>query len=82
MPTSYLITKADGEQEVFDAGKLEQSLELAGASSTVRAMITAHLLRELRPGMHTEDIYQRAYDLLQQHERIPVAARYSIKRAT
>ncbi len=81
MPHSFLITKADGEQEPFDAGKLEQSLALSGASSTVRAMIAAELLKELRPGMHTEAIYERAFALLKKHEKTPVAARYSIKRA-
>lgn len=81
MPAAHLITKADGEQEAFDAGKLEHSLELAGASSTVRAMITGQLLKELRPNMHTDDIYSRAYEMLQKHEQTPVAARYSIKRA-
>jgi hypothetical protein len=48
-----LITKADGEQEVFSAAKLEHSLALAGASSTMRARITAHMMRELRPGITT-----------------------------
>jgi hypothetical protein len=76
-----LITKADGEQEVFDAAKLEASLEQAGASSTTRARITAHILKELHPGITTEDIYRRAFDILRKEERVPVAARYSIKRA-
>lgn len=76
-----LIQKADGELEPFDPGKLEHSLELAGASSTVRAKILAHVLKELRPQMRTEEIYSRAFNLLREHEILPVAARYSIKRA-
>ncbi|MEK7133894.1 MAG: restriction endonuclease [Patescibacteria group bacterium] len=78
---SILITKADGEQEAFDPAKLEHSLQLAGASSTMRARVLAHVMRELRPGMMTEDIYRHAFDILRREEVTPVAARYSIKRA-
>ena len=76
-----LVTKADGEQERFDPAKLEHSLELAGASSTTRARVLAHMLHELRPGMLTEDIYRHAFDILKKEEATPVAARYSVKRA-
>ena len=37
-------------------------------------------LQELKPGMTTEDIYKRAFELLHSQEH-PIAARYSIKRA-
>jgi hypothetical protein len=76
-----LITKADGEQELFDPVKLERSLSHAGASSTVRARVLSQVLHELRPLMTTEDIYHRAFQLLKHEEEVPVAARYSIKRA-
>ena len=76
-----LITKADGEQEPFDPAKLEHSLQLAGASSTMRARVLAHVMHELRPGIMTEDIYRHAFDILRRDEETPVAARYSIKRA-
>lgn len=78
---SHLITKADGEKESFDPAKLEHSLALAGASTTVRARILAHVLHELRPHATTEDIYRHAFEILQKEEKVPVAARYSIKRA-
>lgn len=77
----FLITKADGEKEPFDAVKLEHSLAHAGASSTTRARIVAHIMHELHPNIMTEDIYRHAFQLLQEHEQAPVAARYSIKRA-
>lgn len=76
-----LITKADGEKEPFDAAKLEQSLDRAGTSPTIRARVVDHVIRELREGMHTEDIYRRAFELLRREEMMPVAARYSMKRA-
>jgi hypothetical protein len=75
------VTKADGEEESFDAGKLERSLELAGASSTMRARIAAHIMRELHPGITTEEIYRHAFEILRKEEQTPVAARYSVKRA-
>lgn len=79
--SGVLITKADGEQEPFDAAKLEESLEHAGASSTMRARIAARIMHELRPGITTEEIYRHAFDMLQKEEATPVAARYSVKRA-
>lgn len=79
--SQVLITKADGEQEPFDPVKLEHSLERAGASSTIRAKITERIFEELKPGMHTSDIYHHAFEMLQHDEPHPVAARYSMKRA-
>ncbi len=76
-----LVTKADGEQEVFDPAKLERSLALSGASTTMRARVLAHVLKELKSGMMTEEIYRHAFEMLRRDETVPVAARYSIKRA-
>ncbi len=75
------ITKADGERELFDPGKLEHSLQHAGASSTMRARVLSHVMNELKPGMMTEEIYRHAFDILRREEAVPVAARYSMKRA-
>lgn len=79
--THTLITKADGEQEPFDPSKLEHSLQLAGASSTVRARILAEIMRTLKKEMTTEQIYHHAFEMLKKEAAVPVAARYSIKRA-
>ncbi|PIR83584.1 ATPase [Candidatus Kaiserbacteria bacterium CG10_big_fil_rev_8_21_14_0_10_51_14] len=76
-----LITKADGEQEPFNPAKLEHSLALAGASTTMRARVLAHVMKELKPNMMTEEIYRHAFEILRREEAPPVAARYSIKRA-
>lgn len=81
MGQGILVTKADGEQEPFDPGKLETSLSHAGASSPVRDKITSQILQELRPGMTTEEIYRHAFNMLRREEEQPVAARYSVKRA-
>jgi hypothetical protein len=76
-----MIKKADGLLELFDAAKIERSLAHAGASSTARARVIAHILHELHDGMTTEQIYRRAFDMLKKEEAAPVAARYSVKRA-
>ena len=81
MPSGVLITKADGEQEPFEPPKLLQSLERAGASAPMRDRVVSRVLQELRDGMTTEEIYQRAFEMLRREEEQPVAARYSIKRA-
>jgi hypothetical protein len=78
---SVLVTKADGGTEDFDPAKLEHSLELAGASSTVRARVLSGIMRELQPSTSSEDIYRRAFEILKKEEQLPVAARYSVKRA-
>jgi hypothetical protein len=75
------ITKADGERELFDPHKLDQSLARAGAHTDARAHIIAHVSRELKDGMRTEDIYAHAFDILRKKGAPAVAARYSIKRA-
>jgi hypothetical protein len=78
---SMLVTKADGSAEQFDPAKLEHSLELAGASSTVRARILAVIMHELQPMTSSDQIYSRAFEILRKDENLPVAARYSVKRA-
>lgn len=80
-PSGILITKADGEQEYFDPSKLDTSLSLAGATPPVRERVLRQVMRELKPGMTTEEIYRHAFEILRTEERTPVAARYSIKRA-
>lgn len=80
IPRIY-VTKADGDKELFDPSKLELSLEKAGASSTMRAKITAAAIHKMTPTSTTEDIYRLAFDILKRDEPAPIAARYSIKRA-
>lgn len=81
MLSDVLITKADGEQELFDSSKLDSSLSRSGASEEARARIISRVLQELRSGMTTEEIYRHAFEMLRREEETPIAARYSIKRA-
>jgi len=75
------IVKADGEEEAFDPLKLEESLKRAGATSLARKSIVDRIVRELKDGMTTSEIYRHAFEHLRKEEELPVAARYSIKRA-
>lgn len=77
---NILVTKENGEQEVFDPGKLIHSLQRAGAKDKVIDEVVAEVRRDLRSGMGTSAIYKKAFALLRRKER-HVAARYSLKRA-
>jgi hypothetical protein len=74
------ITKADGSQEAFDIRKLEYSLRRAGAHKDEIPQIVSDVSRTLVDGARTQDIYQRAFQLLRETE-LPVAAKYSLRRA-
>ncbi len=75
-----LITKAGGDQELFDPGKLIFSLQRSGAKDKVINEVVSAVSRQIRSGMPTSEIYKKAFDLLRRIEK-PVAARYSLKRA-
>jgi Holliday junction resolvase len=75
-----LIEKASGEREVFSSDKLRRSLEKAGASPTIIDKITDHVLKELKNGDKTSDIYKHAFLILSENER-PTAGRYHLKQA-
>jgi hypothetical protein len=75
------ITKADGERELFDPHKLEHSLQRAGAGPEARQHVLRVIGNELKDGMHTEQIYGRAFKILREGSAPAVAARYSVKRA-
>lgn len=77
---AILITKASGETEPFSEAKLRRSLERATTSPTAIEKIVAHIRSELKPGMHTGQIYRHAFSLLRTSER-PAAGRYALKRA-
>ena len=80
MKEEIIITKANGEQEVFDAEKLRGSLLKAGTAENIADSIIQHIENELTDGMSTREIYKHAFSLLDEHDR-PVAANYSLRRA-
>ena len=74
------VVKASGQRELFDHGKLEQSLKRAGASSKAVKDILDHITVHLTQDITTHEIYKHAFELLHKTEE-PVALKYSLKRA-
>lgn len=74
------ITKADGSKELFEEGKLIESLKRVGGTDEMIDRIVEAVGKEIRDGMTTADIYSRAFKLLH-HEARPVAVKYSLRRA-
>jgi hypothetical protein len=77
---STLVTKADGSTEYFKVEKLRRSLRRAGAAPDEVNQIVADVTKTLQNGVNTQEIYRQAFTLLRQ-SRMPVAARYSLRRA-
>lgn len=74
------VTKADGSLEFFKVEKLRRSLRRAGATPVEVQDIVTTVTAELYDGVHTQEIYRRAFALLRQTEA-GAAARYSLRRA-
>lgn len=80
MSKKIYIIKANGEKEVFNSRKLNDSLERSGVGSEMIKKIIEKVESELTDGMTTKQIYKKAYSMLVKKERI-TAARYSVRRA-
>lgn len=80
MQSSISIVKANGQVEQFDKLKLTASLMRAGADESTAESIAEHLIKELREGMSTSEIYKHAHFLLKKEYK-PAALRYSLRRA-
>jgi hypothetical protein len=74
------IFKADGTSEEFKSRKLSISLKKAGANPTEIDSIVKEIERSLTEGMKTQEIYQKAFQLLRESND-PIAAKYSVRRA-
>lgn len=74
------VTKATGEQVVFDPEKLLRSLRRAGAGRERAEAIVREVTAQLRPGMTTKKIFRTAHKMLRK-ETPHTAARYSLKQA-
>jgi hypothetical protein len=75
-----LITKADGSTEYFKVEKLRRSLRRAGAAPDEVNAIVTQITKQLYDGIKTQEIYRRAFTLLRA-SHLPIAARYSLRRA-
>ncbi|MBI2967258.1 MAG: restriction endonuclease [Bacteroidetes bacterium] len=76
-----IIIKSSGENVPFDPGKFRRSLERVGAASGTVEEIFVRLEPELREGITTKRLYQKAFNLLKTLATPPLAAKYKIKNA-
>lgn len=74
------VTKASGEQELFDESKLRKSLQGAGASDALIDMITKSVSKRLVDGITTQKIYKEAFRQLRAESQ-RVAGRYKLKES-
>lgn len=74
------VTKFGGEKEVWDPRKVERSLRAAHASDEVIGEVMKDLDSEIFDGIHTKELYKKAFTILRKISR-PVAARYSLRNA-
>lgn len=74
------ITKASGEEQYFNVQKLINSLSNAGASTEIIEQIVKKTIKSLYPGISTNTIYNKAFELLKELS-LPLAGRYKLKKA-
>jgi len=79
MPEFYVI-KENGEKEIFDYKKLENSLKKIGTSDELVEEVISEVSKSAHDGITTHEIYKKAYSILHKKHR-PVAIRYSLKKA-
>jgi hypothetical protein len=75
------IVKGSGEREIFSEKKLVSSLLRSGSSLAIAEHIVDEIKRLLHDGMHTSEIYKRAFQMLRKQESFPVAYRYNLRNA-
>lgn len=75
------IVKANGEREIFDREKLENSLRKAGASSLSIKSVLGVVNENLTDNMTTAEIYRSAFQVLKDIEGTDTSVKYSVRRA-
>ena len=80
MKSNIRVTKASGEQELFDEHKLRRSLRSAGAHGDTVDRIVESIHQLLHDGISTQKIYREAFDLLKEDSK-RLAGRYKLKDA-
>ncbi len=78
----FYIINANGEKELFDYRKLENSLRKVNASNDLISQIVSEISVDAggKETITTQDIYRKAFSILRKKQR-PIAARYSLKKA-
>lgn len=79
-PKTTTITKANGDRVEFSPNKVITSLRRAGASEDMIHEVLVTISQELYPGISTKEIYNLAFRLLKENNRI-IASRYKLKKA-
>lgn len=74
------VTKLNGVKELFNEDKLKRSLINSGATIEVADKVVAHISKELKDGIPTSSIRERALSLFARTAK-PASARYSLKKA-
>jgi hypothetical protein len=74
------VTKASGEREPFDAGKIRMTCERAGASKAVALKVAAAVEKKAYDGIPTKEVLELILKELDQQQP-HVAARYDLKGA-
>ncbi len=74
------IRKYSGELEVFDIGKLINSLRRSKADEELVQEIASAIGNTVTNGMTTKEIYKNAYNMLKRKTQVS-AARYKLKKA-
>jgi len=78
----FYIINANGEKELFDYKKLENSLRKVDASDELISQVISEVSEETRGKeiISTQDIYRKAFSILRKKHK-PIAVRYSLKKA-
>jgi len=75
----FYIINANGEKELFDYKKLENSLRKVDASDELISQVISEVSEETKGKeiITTQDIYRKAFSILRKKHK-PIAVRYSL----
>lgn len=76
----FHIIKSSGDIVPFSSKKVARSLQRSGADPDTIDMILKTIKNEIYEGITTKEVYNRAFQLLKQKDRI-LASRYKLKKA-
>lgn len=78
----FYVIKANGEKQLFDYKKLENSLKKIGTSDELIAQIVSEISLDAKTKtvVTTQYIYRQAFSILRKKQK-PIAVRYSLKKA-